>query len=95
MKIEHDQASRRFQTILGDEVAYIEYDDSTDRTLDLQHTIVPEDHEGQGVASELTKHALDYARRNKLRVVPTCPFIAAWISRNPDYEDVVAGVPGS
>ena len=91
MNIEHDQKKKRFQTDLDGESAYIEYDDSSQGALDLQHTIVPEAHEGKGIASALAKHAFDYARQNKLNVIPTCPFIATWVSRNPDYKDVIEG----
>lgn len=88
MNIEHIPGKRRFEATLGDESAYIEYDDSEEGTLDLRHTIVPEEHEGKGIGSALARQVLDYAREKKLRVVPTCPFIASWITRNPEYQDV-------
>jgi predicted GNAT family acetyltransferase len=40
------------------------------------------------VGSALAKHVLDYARENKLRVMPLCPFIKAYIDRHPEYADI-------
>ena len=49
------------------------------------HTEVDDAFEGQGVG------ALDDVRaRGEHDVVATCPFIAAWIERHPDYQDLVA-----
>ena len=54
------------------------------------HTEVDGAYEGQGLGSKLARGALDDVRRRGLRVTPRCPFIAAYIRRHPDYEDLVA-----
>lgn len=54
------------------------------------HTVVEPEWEGRGVGGALARAALDDARAGGLRVVPHCPFIAAWIRRHPDYADLVA-----
>ncbi|MGY6555438.1 MAG: GNAT family N-acetyltransferase [Wenzhouxiangella sp.] len=45
---------------------------------------------GQGIAGRLTRYALDWARDQKLKVIPRCPYVASWIERHPDYADLVA-----
>jgi uncharacterized protein len=57
--------------------------------LVLVHTEVDDAFEGQGLGSALAKGALDDARRRGLRVVPLCPFIASYIERHPEYDDLV------
>src|SRR5690606_17493780 len=58
------------------------------------HTVVETAAEGRGVGSALARTALDAARAEGLRVVPQCPFIAAYIARHPDYADLVVwGTP--
>lgn len=60
-------------------------------TITFTHTDVPEALAGRGVGSKLARAALEYARTEKLRVVPLCPFIAAYIRKHPaDYADLVA-----
>lgn len=57
----------------------------------LTHTEVDPAVEGQGVGSALVRAALDDVRGQGRRVVPQCPFVAAWIERHGDYADLVAG----
>lgn len=58
--------------------------------LHLTHTEVPASEREKGVGTRLVTHALDTARREGLDVVPSCPFVAAFIRDNPDYLDLVA-----
>ncbi|MBI2076643.1 MAG: N-acetyltransferase [Candidatus Aenigmarchaeota archaeon] len=43
--------------------------------IDIYHVFVPEDLRGRGIAEQLALAAFSYARRNKLSVIPTCPYI--------------------
>jgi hypothetical protein len=54
------------------------------------HTEVDESLEGRGLGSRLAATALEDARRQGLEVVPLCPFIARFIDRHPEFQDVVA-----
>ena len=54
------------------------------------HTEVDESCEGRGFGSRLAAAALEDARRADLDVVPLCPFIAHYIERHPEYEQLVA-----
>lgn len=58
--------------------------------LTLTHTVVESAYEGRGVGSALVRTALDSARDRGLSVVPSCPFVAGWIQKHPDYADLVA-----
>lgn len=48
------------------------------------HTEVLPGHEGQGISSELVRQALDDVRRQELKVLPLCPFVAAYRQRHAD-----------
>jgi uncharacterized protein len=61
----------------------------------LVHTDVAPSAEGTGVGSQLVKEALDDIRRRGLKVVPLCPFVAAYIRRHPDYADLVGTDPAT
>lgn len=54
------------------------------------HTVVDDDHEGQGIGSILVRAALDDVRSGECRVVPECSFVEAWIARHPDYQGLLA-----
>ena len=65
-----------------------------DGAIVFTHTEVPPALEGKGVGTAIARYALDDARHRGLAVVPFCPFIAAFIRRHPEYEDLVdAGAP--
>jgi predicted GNAT family acetyltransferase len=53
------------------------------------HTEVPPELGGRGIGSILIKGALDQVRTEGLKVVPLCPFVKAWIGKNPGYKDLV------
>jgi len=58
--------------------------------LVFTHTQVPQMLEGQGVGSRLISAALQDAREQGLKVVPLCGFVAAYIDRHPEEQDLLA-----
>jgi predicted GNAT family acetyltransferase len=79
----------RFEARLGDELAGVLTYLREDGVTVLPHTKVDERFEGRGIGGLLAKAALDDARERGLRVDPACPFIAAYIRKNPQYADLV------
>ena len=61
------------------------------QTMTIPHSEVQPSFEGQGLGARLARFALDDARERGLRVVPRCPFIAAYVKRHPEYADLIAG----
>ena len=57
--------------------------------LTVYHTEVEPEDEGEGLAKDLLANMVSYARKNKLKVIPLCPFVAAQFKRNSkEYEDI-------
>lgn len=57
--------------------------------LTVYHTEVAEGLKGQGIASKLLSAMVSYARENKLKVIPLCPYVLSQFRRHPDlYEDI-------
>lgn len=86
--ISNNEAEHRFEARLGEAVAFTEYR-LHDGALILPHTVVPDEFAGKGVGSQLAKAALSWAREQGLEVVPTCPFIAGYIAKHPEWRDLV------
>ncbi len=59
-------------------------------TITFLHTEVPKELEGQGISSRLAQGALELARANGLKVVAKCPFIAAYLRKHPEFQDLLA-----
>ena len=57
--------------------------------LTVYHTEVAEELKGKGIASKLLAKMVAYARENKLKVIPLCPYVLAQFKRHPDqYADI-------
>jgi len=84
----NNEAAHRFEARLGDEVAFAEYR-LCDGVMILPHTVVPDALSGRGLASELAKASLGYAREQGLQVAPTCSFMAGYGAKHPEWRDVV------
>ena len=81
----------RFEVVSGSQVSKLEYRLGRDR-IALVHTEVPDELQGQGIGSALVKTALNHAREKNLKVLPYCPFVAAYVERHPEYQDIVAEI---
>lgn len=88
--IEHDAARRRFVAALEEGEGFLSYERVGRDVLDLQHTVVPEAARGQGVGEALVRAAMDHARAHDQRVIPSCPFVEAWLEDHPEARDLVA-----
>jgi predicted GNAT family acetyltransferase len=87
--IERNEASRRFEARIGDQVASLTYRDASDGALVLLHTEVPETLERHGVGTALARFALEYARVVGRRVAPICPFVRSYLEQHPEYRDLL------
>ena len=81
--IVRNDEKNRFEATLDGETAVLTFHHNGKR-LALIHTGVPEKLEGKGLASLLTKTALQYARDNDFTVVPICPFVRSYLEQHPD-----------
>lgn len=83
-----NRSAGRFEVHLGGETAFAEYRLEGDSIV-FPHTVVPDAFAGKGVGGTLVKHGLAYARERGLKVKPTCSFFAGYITKHPEYHDLV------
>jgi predicted GNAT family acetyltransferase len=57
--------------------------------ITFTHTEVPAELSGRGIGSELVRGALAAARARGLKVVPKCPFVAAYMAKHPQFNDLL------
>lgn len=53
------------------------------------HTEVDDAFSGRGLATKLARFALDDVKAKGVKIVPRCPFIAAYVERHPEYQGMV------
>ena len=89
VRVRRNLVEHRYEAVVDDEVAgFTEYVERSGRYW-FVHTEVDAAFDGAGVGSSLVRGALDDMRSNNALIVPICPFVAAWISRHPEYQDLV------
>ena len=93
LDIRDNEQESRFETTVDSNVAYVAYDLEDPDRIVFTHTTVPEALSGRGLANELVTHALDAARARGLKVVPQCSFVAKFMKKHPEYEDLLANAP--
>ncbi|HEY5411931.1 MAG TPA: GNAT family N-acetyltransferase [Caulobacteraceae bacterium] len=79
----------RFELVEQGLVAFADYRLSGDRLI-IPHVEAPPALRGTGTAGRLMTGLLDQARARGLKIVPQCPYAAAFIRRHPEYQDLVA-----
>ncbi len=88
-QVRDNAARNRFELEVDGHVAFTAYD-LAPGMITFTHTVVPKALGGRGVGSALARGALDQVRAKGLKVVAQCPFIAAFIQKNADYQDLLA-----
>jgi predicted GNAT family acetyltransferase len=87
LKVIHNPEEQRFEIRVEPYLAVLGYRLKGD-TIIFTHTKVPGALEGQGVGSRLVSTGLGYARENNLKVKAHCSFVAAYLGRHPEYQDL-------
>ena len=86
----HDNEERkRFEIDLGDGTfAFAQYNLIPGKIM-FTHTEVPEAHGGRGLGTALIRAGLASARERGLKVIPICPFFAAYMERHEEVQDLL------
>ncbi|SDI80240.1 hypothetical protein SAMN05444157_0227 [Frankineae bacterium MT45] len=95
IEVQDNAVQSRFEVRLdGDLVGEAFYelrpaDEARVERVVFTHTRVSPDVAGRGVGGALASAALDAVRSSGRRAVVICPFIAAYIAKHPQYQDLV------
>lgn len=57
----------------------------------VDHTLVPPEIGGRGIAARLVEAIVADARAQGFRIIPQCSYVAAAFDRHPDWADLRAG----
>jgi predicted GNAT family acetyltransferase len=87
--VTHVPERNRFEIAVGGEHGgLVQYVDDGGQRIFI-HTETDEKFAGQGLAGTLVRQALDATRAEGLRIAATCPYVARFLSKNHDWDDVV------
>lgn len=92
IEIQHKSGETKGQFYVKDDhdiKAKITYSKLGATQIIIDHTEVSGDLKGQGVGKMLVEHAVEFARKNDLKVIPLCPFAKTVIESNSSLQDVL------
>jgi predicted GNAT family acetyltransferase len=86
-----NQTESKFEILYGGKKAgvlnFLKKDSST---IEIIHTEVQGEFAGKGMGKELVKAAVEYARKNDFKMIPTCTFARKIIESTPELQDILA-----
>jgi predicted GNAT family acetyltransferase len=89
MNLRDNPAASRFEAEVDGQLAVAEYR-RHGGVIEMTHTEVPPALEGHGIAAALVAYALAQVRAQGLKVRPTCPYVARYMERHPETQDLRA-----
>jgi predicted GNAT family acetyltransferase len=87
-EVRHNQARHRFEAGSESYPAHLDYR-LRDGVVDMFHTEVFPEYQGQGLGTKLATAALTWARDSGHKVIPSCPYVKTFIARHPEFADLV------
>ncbi len=91
LTVRKNPESSRYEAHIGGQLAgFATYVERPGGVVELPHTVVETEFEGKGVASALAEFAFKDIGLGGGKVLPTCPFMAGWVGKHPEYLTMVA-----
>lgn len=89
IEVQHDKKNERFVAEIEGYEAYLSYN-VFDDIIDLTYAYTPPEIRGKGIAKIVVEYALNYAKTNNLKVIPTCSYVQAIVERNDNYKNLLS-----
>jgi len=84
-----DRKPKRYEiSVDGVQAGLAAYVDTATQRI-FYHTETSDDFAGQGLASKLVAAALADTRAAGKRIVAICPFVAAYVDKHDDFDDIL------
>lgn len=88
VSVRHIPGASRYEALVEGQLSICTYELAGTRMV-LTHTVVPPALRGRGIAEQLVRAALTDARAAGRRVVPACSYVARFIERHEEFQDLV------
>jgi predicted GNAT family acetyltransferase len=86
--VRHDPARGAFLVVEDGAQSVLEYVANGPSAVAFVHTFVPPALRGRGIAERLVTAGLAWARDQGLRVIASCSYVAAYLGRHPEWDDL-------
>lgn len=89
-EVRNDTAAGRYEIFLDDgtKAGFADYR-IRGQQVELPHTVVLPEYNGQGLAAQLVQRALEDIQAAGQCVIPSCSYVAAYIRRKPQWQSLL------
>lgn len=88
IRVVHEADKDRYSIFVDDVLAGFTQYRSRPNGLAFIHTEISPEFGGRGLAGTLVSQALAEVRESGNKIIPYCPFVASWIKKHPEYEEI-------
>jgi predicted GNAT family acetyltransferase len=88
-KVTHDKDKSQFIILIDGKETYVDYHIEK-KKMNLYHTHTDPDLRGKGLAAKVVKAALEYAKKNNLKVEPGCSYVQSFFKKHTEYKELIA-----
>jgi len=74
----------------GTRLAVMTFSKAGNSLIIIDHTEVSNSLRGTGAGKQLVTSAVEYARKNNLKILPLCPFAKSVFDKTPEFADVLS-----
>lgn len=92
-EVTHNAAECRYEVVIDGHRSVCEYERVGDNVV-FTHTLVPPELRGRGIAEQLVRAALADVRAAGRKIVPACSYVAVFVQRHREYQDLLAPESG-
>jgi predicted GNAT family acetyltransferase len=87
-QVVHNRSAQQFELHIGNMLCLLQYRIAGVKMI-IFHTEVPATIQKRGLADRMTRAALEFARAEKMKVEPRCPYTAAFLRKHREYADLL------
>jgi uncharacterized protein len=88
-RIEHGSKGAFIIKVNNERLAEMTYSKAGDKLIIIDHTEVSDALRGKGAGKQLITAAVEYARKNQIKILPLCPFAKSVFDKSPEFNDVL------
>jgi predicted GNAT family acetyltransferase len=89
MEFKHEKSRIFLNNEEGKTIAEVTFPETSDNTVNINHTFVDGSLRGQGVADKLLSELAQELKSNNKKAVATCSYAVGWFEKHPEYEDLL------
>jgi hypothetical protein len=89
MEVKHNEDQQKFYLLKDGKESYALYRMHNKETMNIFRVYVPPEQRHQGLAAKVARAALEFAKENNLKVIPSCSYTDYFIEQNKEYEELL------